>query len=206
MKTCYGAIFNTLPCLLLIAMLNTGCQTVGPGTATGGAFGTLAGGLTGAAIGATEGKSTEGALIGAVTGGTLGSIAGNATDRQNERDQLQYNNAIAAERRAAVSMHQIVQMTDNGLGKNVIISQINNQGVDRRPSIDDLIVLKNRGVDEDVIQAFQNAPMAGAVNSLPTAPTVVREPVYIETIVPRPFYGYHYRRGCRPRAGFSVNF
>ena len=195
----------TISISAMLLVLTTGCQTVRPGAATGGAFGTLAGGLTGAAIGAHDGKATEGALIGALTGGTLGTVAGNAVDREVERDRLNYQTANAAQRQAAVSMHQLIQMTDNGLGKNIIISQISNQGIDRRPNINDLIVLKNRGVDEDVIQTFQTARVAGSYNQ-PTQPAVIGPPVYVDRFAAPPIYGYGYRRGCRPRREFTINF
>ncbi len=199
-------VFGLIGLLPILA----GCQTVGPGAASGGALGTLAGGLTGAAIGRYDGKSTEGALVGALTGGTLGSIAGNAVDREAEQNRQQYAGAIAQQRLAAVSIPQVIQMTENGLGNNVIINQIHNQGVDRRPTIDDLIILKNRGVDDNVIQAFQSGPLAGQQSFVHQGP--IRAPVHVRTVIPAPAYGYGYgyrpgrRYGRRPRAGFSVNF
>ena len=193
-----------------VVVCSTGCQTLGPSTATGGALGALTGGLTGAAIGSYDGKASEGALIGAVAGGTLGGVAGNAVDRSVERDRIDNQIAIQQQRQNAISVEQVVQMTQSGLGSNVIASQINSQGVVNRPTIDQLIFLKNNGVDDLVIQSLQSAPVAGygAVNSQPfIRQQIIRhDPVYVGRCGPRPHYGYHYRRGRRPRAGFSVNF
>ncbi len=193
--------------LLMIVFLS-GCQTVGPGTATGGAFGTFAGTLTGAAIGSKEGKAPEGALIGALTGGALGAAAGNAVDREVQRTRRQDQTLQNERRLAAVSTPQIIQMTQSGLGSDVIVRQIQNQGVFRRPTIDDLIQLKNQGVDDVVIEALQSAPIGGTFAS-PTIVQqpieVIQQPVFVEPIPPS--YGFHYRkRYCGPRAGFSVRF
>ena len=194
-----------------LAILFTGCQTVGPGGATGGAFGTFAGSLTGAAIGAKDGKAPEGALIGAITGGTLGTLAGNAVDREVERDRLAYQQAQQQQRIAAVDVAQVIQMTQSGLSTEVIARQIQSQGIARRPSIDDLIILKNQGVDDLVIQAMQNAPLAGAepvVQVIPQPVEVIREPVFVDSFAPFPYRGYRppHRRPCRTRGGISVSF
>lgn len=199
-----------LLCLLLSNCL--GCQSLGPNAATGGALGTLAGGVTGAAIGAREGKSPEGALIGAVTGGAVGTIAGNAVDRSVEQDRIDYQVALNQQQQAAIHIDQVVQMTQSGLGNNVIVSQIHSQGIARRPSIDELIYLKNQGVDESVIQAFQNGPVAGQVIANHAVP-VHREIIHHRQVPyyhrPSPHYGYDHRRGRharRSRSGFSVHF
>ena len=126
-------------------MVVCGCQTVRPGAATGGAFGSFAGALTGASIGATEGKAGEGALIGALAGGTVGSLAGNAIDRQVERDRFEFQQAQAQRLSTAVDVNEVIRMSQSGLGSDVIASQIQSQGVARRPTIDELILLKKPG-------------------------------------------------------------
>lgn len=193
-----------------LAIFVSGCQTVGPGAATGGAFGTFAGGLTGAAIGAKDGKSTEGALIGALAGGTLGATAGNSVDREIERDRIEFQQAQTQQRLAAVNMAQVLQMSQSGLSKDVIIRQLQTQGIDRRPTTDDLINLKNLGVDDFIIQAMQSAPIAGSGSNLQFAQhpiEVIRQPVIYKSYGPNPYRGYSPRRRHRgPRAGVSVRF
>ena len=201
-KIKYGFVVLSLSASLLFT---TGCQSLGPAAAGGGATGVLAGTVAGAAIGAREGKSPEGALIGAVAGGTLGTVAGNAIDRQVERDRNEFNQALTQQQQAAVTVHQVIQMTESGLGGNVIVNQIHSLGVARRPSIDDLITLKNRGVDDVVIQSLQNAPLAGAV--LVANPDVRPVVVHPRVVSPGIHYGHGYhRRGRRHRGGFSFYY
>lgn len=196
--------------LAVVCIVLSGCQTIGPNAATGGALGTFAGGVTGAAIGAREGKSPEGALIGALTGGTVGTIAGNAVDRSVEEEQLQFQQAVQQQQLAAVNVDQVVRMTQSGLGSDVIASQIHSQGISHRPTIDELIFLKDQGVDDGVIQAIQSAPVAG--HAIPVHRQIIHQPIYHQPVYHRrhvPYYGYGYggRRHARgPRAGFSVRF
>lgn len=149
---------------------------MGPNAAGGGAFGGLAGGLAGAAIGATEGKAPEGALIGAVTGATVGTVAGGAVDRDIQQQrvaQQQYRNQQVA---GSITMDGVIRMTQSGLGSDVIARQVSTQGVVQRPSIDDLIFLKQNNVDDRVIHALQNAPVAGRsapVRYVEPAPVIV---------------------------------
>lgn len=154
----------------------SGCQSLGPNAAGGGALGGLTGGLAGAAIGATEGKAPEGALIGAVTGATAGTIVGDAVDRDIERqhfvEQHRYNDRIAS----SITLDGVIRMTQSGLSSDVIARQIATQGVAQRPTIDDLIFLKQQNVDDLVINAMQNAPVAGqtaAVRYVEPAPVIV---------------------------------
>ena len=166
--------------LSLLVCCLAGCQTLGPNAATGGAFGGLAGGLAGAAIGSTEGKSPEGALIGAVTGAAVGSIAGDAVDRDVQQQQFQHQQFRNQKIANAITTDQIVRMTQSGLGPDVIGRQIATQGVAHRPTIDELIFLKQNQVDDRVIHTLQNAPVAGQdVGAVRTVPIPVVEPAPI---------------------------
>lgn len=207
----FGRDIGRQLCVVILASFmlcsSSGCRTVGPNAAGGGAFGGLAGGLAGAAIGASEGKAPEGALIGALTGATVGTVAGSAIDRAEQRDQLDYQRYQDGQRLAAITTDQVVRMTQSGLSNDVIARQIMNQGIVRRPSIDELIQLKNQGVDDSVIQAIQNAPLAG--QSQPVRYAAPPQPVFIETY---PAYHrfpphYYHRRRCHPSSvGFSFGF
>ncbi len=188
---------------------SSGCRSPGPNAAGGGAIGGLAGGLAGAAIGASEGKAPEGALIGALTGATVGTVAGNAIDRAEERDQLDYQRYQDGQRLAAVTTDQVVRMTQSGLANDVIARQIMNQGIVRRPTIDELIQLKNQGVDDSVIQAIQNAPLAG--QCVPVRYAAPPQPVFVETYPAcHPYHRfphhYYHRRCAPPGVGFSFGF
>ncbi|MEM9412793.1 MAG: glycine zipper domain-containing protein, partial [Planctomycetota bacterium] len=185
--------------------MTTGCRALGPNGAVGGAFGTLAGGLTGAAIGAHEGKSTEGALIGAVTGGTLGSVAGNAIDREVRFGEQRMTQQLQQQQQNALSVAQIIELSRSGLSEAVVLRQIKNQGVLKRPTTDELILLQNEGVNDVIIQAFQTAPLANVIQS--NLPEPSRSFIYGES----PTQPFIYREWCpprrrRPRAGLSINF
>lgn len=185
---------NRIFALVTLLVFVSGCQSVGPNTAGGGAFGGLTGGLAGAAIGATEGKAPEGALIGAVAGTTVGAIAGGAVDRNIEQQRFadqQFRNQQIAN---SITLDQVVRMTQSGLGSDVISRQVVSQGIAARPTIDDLIFLKQNGVDDQIINAIQNAPLAGQGQGFPVQ--------YVETapvvIAAQPHFGpRRYHRGRR---------
>ena len=191
---------NRIYVLVTLLVFVSGCQSLGPNAAGGGALGGFAGGLAGAAIGSTEGKAPEGALIGAVTGATVGGVAGNAVDRdirqQQFAEQQFYNQQVAG----AITVDQVARMTQSGLGSDVIARQITSQGIFQRPTIDDLILLKQNGVDDQIIQAMQTAPVIG--QGIPgsyvhSAPVVVEQtPIFVQT---RPRFHHPHRRYVQPR-------
>ncbi len=186
-----------------------GCQSWGPNTAQSSAIGGLTGSLAGAAIGASEGKSAEGALIGGLTGATVGAVAGNAVDRDIERQRAEIQKSEYQQRQSAITTEQIIQMTQSGLSSDVIIRQIHNQGTVVQPDINQLIMLKNQGVDDRVIHALQSAPLAGQPYlANPVRVPVARPPVVIESCHPFPGYppGCFYRRRPRSTVGFAFGF
>jgi outer membrane lipoprotein SlyB len=192
-----------------LAVATSGCQSLGPNAAQSGAFGGLTGSVAGAAIGASEGKAAEGALIGGLTGATVGTVAGDAVDRQIERERAEFQQFQNEQRQAAITTDQIIQMTHSGLSSDVIARQIHNQGVVNHPSINELILLKNQGVDDLVINAMQSAPIAG--HRPPAAPRCVPAcgpPVIVEHYAPFPRYspGWCYRRRPRTGVGFTFGF
>ena len=191
---------------VLLVALASGCQTIGPNTAGGGAIGTLAGSLTGAAIGATEGKAPEGALIGALAGGTAGSVFGSAIDRDVQQQRFAQQQFVNQQIAGAITMDQVVRMTQSGLGGDVVTRQIASQGIARRPTIEDLIFLKQNGVQDNVIHALQSARVAGQVSQ----PRYINGggPVFVDTYThlhapPRFRHQRHVRR-CGP--GVDVVF
>ncbi len=72
---------------LMVAVLMSGCATLGDGDKTwkGAAIGTLGGAAAGAAIGAATGDPAKGAVIGAVSGAAVGTVTGIVLDTQEER-------------------------------------------------------------------------------------------------------------------------
>jgi hypothetical protein len=203
------AIYCNESVVLAGLILLAGCQSAGPNAAQAGALGGLTGSLAGAAIGAAEGKSTEGALIGGLTGATVGALAGNAVDRDIERQRAEIQQLENEQRQSAITNEQIIQMTHSGLSSDVIIRQIQNQGVVSHPDINQLIQLKNQGVDDPVIHALQSAPVAGEPYVVvPRRIPAGQPPVIIESCRPVPYCppGCFYRRRPRSAVGFSVGF
>lgn len=159
-----------------VACIFAGGCVGGPHARTGTAVGTLAGGALGAAAGSGSHKSLEGAAIGAVAGGLLGGAVGNAADRDEaawDARQVAWDQQVRA---TAMTTDQVIQMTHAGLSEQVIANQIRSQGVIAPLSTSDLLVLKQNGVSDLVIAAWQQTPPVG--NSPPpveTRPVIVRE-------------------------------
>lgn len=208
------------PFVVLLVVVQSGCQSFRPNTTAGGLLGGTTGGMIGAAIGSSEGKSGEGALIGALAGGLTGAAIGNQADQVNDRQRQIENQNAARVRESAVSIGDVIQMSQTGLGDELIINQINSNGIVRRATTNDLIQLKNAGVSDSVITKFQTAPNAAAYpaaippqpNYVTTGPPFYWEqdcvPVYpAPPIIHRPVpLRYPHRHGVRPRAGFAVHF
>ncbi|MCH2182813.1 MAG: glycine zipper domain-containing protein [Mariniblastus sp.] len=179
----------------------TGCQTMGPNEQRGTALGALTGGMVGAAVGSSQGKSPEGALIGAVAGAATGNAIGNATDQ--EIQQARYDERVRAEqaRQAALTFDQIVEMQVRGLGPDVIVRQIQAQGLRQLPTVNDLIFLQNNGLPDTVLIACQSAvpfrstPPAGSVRIVPECEVVypVVRPCPVVPWGPPPRH-FHYQR------------
>ena len=161
----------------------------------------IIGGLAGAGIGAAAGEDSGDAVPGALIGGAIGLITGSAVgdgiDERNYRQQA-YQQAVVQQQAQlqaqAVTMADVVSMTQAGLSDTVIVNHIQTHGVAHRLNASDLIVLKQQGVSDAVLSAMQSIP----------APTVVPQPVPAPVIVeehyhtyPRPAWWYHqrYHRG-----------
>jgi hypothetical protein len=157
-----------------------------------GILGGLAGAAAGAAIGEDGGDAVPGALIGGAIGALGGVGVGSAIDSQEQRNQY-YQGQIQAQRAQAVTMADVVSMTQAGVSDAVIINHIQTNGVARPVSASDLIVLKQQGVSDAVLSAMQSIPQPTTVIRQP-APVVVEEYYYTR---PSPWWHghphYHYR-------------
>ena len=180
---------------------------MGPNEQRGTALGALTGGMVGAAVGNARGKSPEAALIGAVAGAATGNAIGNATDQEVE--QVKYEERIQAmqARQAALTFEQIVEMNARGLGSDVIVRQIQTQGLRQLPTVADLIFLQSNGLPDAVLLACQAAvsnqaaPPVQAVRVVPEYEVVypLPPPCPVVPLGPPPRH-FHY-----PRPG-SVGF
>lgn len=191
----------------LTSLVSAGCVS-GPGARTGTAFGGLSGALVGAAAGANKGKSLEGAAIGALAGSALGGAIGNAADRDNDRwmaNQVAYEQDIRAR---SVSMDQVIQMTQSGLGDQVITNQIRTQGVAAPLTTNDLVMLKQSGVSDNVISAWQQQSRVQPA-TVPPRQVIVREHWVEPAFGPDCYYYGPHGNGPRhhgTRAGLHFRF
>ena len=156
------------------------------------------GAVTGAMAGGAVSKHGKGALIGSAIGAVSGAAVGSAIDEEAARNRAAIEQRIGQPAQGAVSFEQVVAMTQAGLSENVIASHINTYGVLRPPTANDLIQLRQSGVNDSVLQALQSAG-APRIAAQP-APVIVREhwPSVIHVPVrPRPY--------CGPRFGWGVS-
>lgn len=165
------------------------------------ALGALLGGLTGGAIGHNNHHTAEGALIGGAVGALAGAAIGDSVDTEIARDKVVYEQHVANQlSQQAVSVQDVIGMSQAKLSDAVIVTQIKTRGVAARLQSHDLILLSNAGVSETVITAMQTAPLAtvAAAPSTATRNVIVREhyyappvyaaPVYVAPVYPAPWH------------------
>jgi surface antigen len=189
-----------LSALLLTGCLAaTGCATH---TETGAGLGGLIGAGTGALIGSQTGHAGTGALIGAGVGALSGGLIGAGQDEVDRKNAARVAAATARPAAPPMSIHDVVQMTKQGVSDDLIIAQIRNSGSVFVLQASDITALCQEGVSNRVIQAMMDTSRRPAV----VRPVVYERPVIVEpappvyVVEPRPAvsvgFGYHY---CRPR-------
>lgn len=189
-------IFNLVG--LVVVLPIAGCAT-GHYAQTG----TVGGGLTGGAIGALAGapgdRSLEGAAIGAVAGSVLGNVAGELADRDAANANAQNQACVQQARSRAVTTNQVIQMSQSGVGDQLIINQLQSDGVIGPLSTNDMIALKQSGVSDNVITAWQQTPVAGTIARVASVQPIVVEPFIEQAYGPdcRYFRRPHHRYGLR---------
>ncbi len=175
----------------------------------GAVLGGVAGALAGAGIGDHNDETAAGALIGGAVGLIGGAAVGQTMDNRAARTYAarQYAQQARQQQLArAVSTQDVLTMTRNGVGEDVIINHIRQHGVQRTLEVHDVIALHRQGVPESVITAMQESSVGPAV-PVPTA--VIREPVVVEQyhdVAPAPYWHYYhapppvyyYRHRCPP--------
>lgn len=172
-----------------------------------GILGALAGAGAGAAIGEDDGDAVPGAIIGGAIGLISGAGVGSALDEQEYRNQA-IQQQLNYQRSQAVTMADVVSMTQAGLSESVIINHIQTHGIARPLAASDLIVLKQQGVSDGVISAMQSVPRGTTVIQQPAAvPVIVEEHYHTH---PRPAWWHHHHwhrrhhhhRHRHPRSSF----
>ena len=144
--------------------------------------GAMIGGVTGSALGAAIGDASDAPLAGAAVGALAGTLTGAAIGDGVDQDlALQQSYRMAEQQRLAraVTPAQLIQMSQSGLSDDVIVTQVQSQGVSFSPTATDLISLKAQGVSDAVLNAVQSQsrqPMF--VPQRPNRPVVVEEHYY----------------------------
>lgn len=196
------------------------------GATLGGVAGAIAGGIIGENNDEAGAGAVIGGLLGAVAGGTLGSAKDQEQAMQRQQYQYQqqnyqYQQQRYAEVQAAVTPTDVINMSRSGLPDSVIMSHIQQRGVQRRLEVSDIISLHQQGVREPVIAALQHASVGGPAAQPAPQPVVVQQPpVVVEqryyapapVIVPHPryyhrprydYHGHHHHHRGGSRVGIS---
>ena len=195
---------------LSITLLAAGCNS--PYHADRGAlFGGLLGAGTGALVGDALGNTGAGAAIGAGVGALSGAAIGESLDEIEAKNRAMIAAQLGREVRAgAVTIEDVVMMSEAGVDDELIINHIRANGITRVPGPHELVNLKNKGVSTAVIRAMQEPPRPRTetvVIEKPTpAPVIVEEYHYGPPFYRRPPH-YHYRyRHPGPRVGWGLSF
>lgn len=195
--------------LATLALVTAGCRNMN-NTESGAVVGTGVGATAGALIGSASGHAGGGALIGAAAGALTGGLAGNAADAREERDaavaHAQYEHARSQAIAQAVTESDVITMTRNGVGDDVIINSLRTRGCRWNSAPENVIALKQQGVSDRVIAAMQNIGLHPPTATVVTTPPVVYSPppppvggvvVVGPGYGPRPYWGprpYYYGR------------
>ena len=177
-------------CLLAGLTFSSGCRTH---TENGALFGGLLGAGTGAIIGGAAGNPAAGAAIGAGVGGLTGAAIGSDIDETDARNraliEAQLGRQVAA---GAVTVPEVLTMSQAKVRDDLISNHVRAHGLAAPLTTSDLVTLQQAGVNPQVIQTMQSAPIAQA----PQARTVViRESAPPPIVVEHwgPGYGPYYR-------------
>jgi outer membrane lipoprotein SlyB len=187
--------------LLVLALTPAmlGCPTMGTNANRGGTTGGLLGAATGAVL------AEDNPLGGALVGGTIGALAGSAIGDSVDAD-IEHQQAVMLEesqrRSSAVTVADVLSMTNSGVTSDVIVDHIKSHGSASHISTDDIIHMTQAKVDSRVIKAMQThySQASASPRRLPSRTTHV-EHHYVSP--PAPFY---YRRPVPYRRGVGWGF
>jgi hypothetical protein len=168
----------------------------------GAAFGGVTGAGVGALVGSTVNHPVAGALVGAGVGAVSGAAVGSGMDSIEARNRAAIAATMGRQAPAgAVSVQDVIDMTQAGVNEDVIITHIRYSGIQRPPQTGDLIALQRANVSPRVIATLQTPPAQANVAMAP-APVVVGPPP-----PPWGYPGYYYPPPPPPVGyGFGVSF
>ncbi|MFT7641534.1 MAG: hypothetical protein ACI9G1_003285 [Pirellulaceae bacterium] len=167
------------------------------GTLVGGGLGAI----VGTAVGAHNDETLAGTAIGTAVGAMVGNAMGQSVDNDVARAQAITQQRLGRQLSSAVTVSDVIEMSRAQLGDDVIMTQIQANGVLQRPSVDDLIALRNAGVSNGVLNALQQAHPPTVQQPRSRGPIVIEERVVVPAVPIRSYWHdqhHHYpthRRG-----------
>lgn len=195
-----------------LAMLAAGCAS--PYAADRGAlFGGVMGTGLGAVAGAAAGDPLAGAAIGAVAGTMTGAVVGGAIDGVEARNRAEIAARLGRPApTGAVTVPDVVSMTQAGVNEQVIATHVRNHGMIRPLTTNDIIYLQQNGATPLVVQTMQQSPtpvVAQPQPAYPPAPAYVVAPQPTPVVVVDPFYPppprWRHHHHHRPNLSWGVS-
>ena len=152
--------------LIKLALLFLLCSANGCASRNSKNASTVNGALFGAAAGATIGEHNNSPLSGALIGATTGAIAGNIAGDHLARPLSAYEEKFQADQKVlrpitqqpqsdAVTIEQLLRMTQAGVEDDIIVGQIQARGVAQILTTDEIIYLTRENVSPVVIKGYQ---------------------------------------------------
>jgi hypothetical protein len=165
--------------LILLALpWATGCFTL-----AGGAIGGTLGGGVGLVGGVCTGHPVEGITIGATGGAVVGAATGAVVDTVITAP-LRIPGAIADAVRSppGMSVDDVIDMHESGVATDMIILQIQAEGMKKRPTSQDLVRLAQKNVAQDIVIAMRSnivgemdQSITGDIPTPPSGPQQIHE-------------------------------
>lgn len=191
-----------------VALLSSGCGTPGTHTYEQSTIGTLVGAGAGTLIGAAWGRPAEGALAGALLGAAAGTAVGSSMDQEaaiQAQSQAQAQTQAYYQAYPPMSKYDLVALSKAGVSSDVIVNKIMSASYVYPLNTQDIIELKNEGVDDKVVNAMiekarQQANQPPSVSAAAPAATAgsTTTTVYVEP-VPVPYFHVWYYNDWRYR-------
>lgn len=179
------------------ALLAVGCNSpyhADRGALFGGLTGAGVGALVGNAVGNTAAGTAIGAGVGALTGAAVGAEMDEMEARNRAMIEAQLGRRVAG---GAVSVEDVVAMTQAGVKDELIVNHIRAHGISRPLQTSDLIALQQQGVSSRVVAAMQEPPVVQAAPQ----PVIIQQPppaVIVEPYGPY-WYGHYHPWHPAPR-------
>ncbi len=127
-----------------LALVLSGCETMGENTQRGAVGGGLVGSIAGGVIGHQSGHGVEGAAIGAGVGALTGGLIGDSIDTKGKK-------AAAATTGEKLGISDVVSLSKAGLSDQAIIGKIDATGSVYLLSVEEIELLRNEGVSSTVV-------------------------------------------------------